>query len=123
LAIRHIVSKSCSTCRAYHGWKEIEEDSSGPKNPGSGLKRQIDVSVVIDITRVDVVQALDEAKERFTRADAALKTFRFSYPAKSEEFEEWKHLRDAWEQRDEELQAAREDLRDFDRGKLTGSSE
>lgn len=66
---------------------------------------------------------LDEAKERFIRADAALKTFRFSYPAKPEQFEEWKQLRDAWDQRDEELQGAREDLRDFDHGKLTQSSE
>ena len=61
--------------------------------------------------------------ERFVRADAALKTFRFSYPARSEQFEEWKQLRDVWDQRDEELQAAREDLKDFDCGKLTASSE
>ena len=81
------------------------------------------MSALIEITREDVVQALDEAKERFVRADAALKTFRFSYPAKSEEFEEWKRLTDAWDQRDEELQAAREDLRDFDHGKLTATSE
>lgn len=66
---------------------------------------------------------LDEAKERFIRADAALKTFRFSYPAKPEEFEEWKQLRGEWDQRDEELQAAREDLRDFDHGKLSASAE
>ena len=69
------------------------------------------------------MRALDEAKERFIRADAALKTFRFSYPAKSDEFEEWKQLRDVWDQRDEELQAAREDLKDFDSGKLTTISE
>ena len=81
------------------------------------------MSALTDITREDVVRALDEAKERFIRADAALKTFRFSCPAKSEQFEEWKQLRDEWEQRDEELQAAREDLRDFDKGKLTASSE
>jgi hypothetical protein len=81
------------------------------------------VSALIEITREDVVRALEEARERFVRADTALKTFRFSYPAKSEQFEEWKQLRDAWDQRDEELQAAREDLRDFDCGKLTGSSD
>jgi hypothetical protein len=81
------------------------------------------VSALIEITREDVVRALAEAKERFIRADAALKTFRFSYPAKSEQFEEWKQLREEWDQRDEELQAAREDLRDFDHGKLSASSE
>jgi len=81
------------------------------------------VSALIEITREDVVRALDEAKERFIRADSALKTFRFSYPAKSEEFEEWKQLGDAWDQRDEELQAAREDLRDFEHGKLSASGE
>jgi hypothetical protein len=105
---------------AVHG---IEEDSSAPKNRVIGMKRQMGVDALIDITRDDVVRVLDEAKARFIRADAALKTFRFSCPAKSEEFEEWKHLRDEWDQRDEELQAAREDLRDFDHGKLSVSSE
>jgi hypothetical protein len=81
------------------------------------------MSALIEITREEVVQSLDEARERFLRADAALKTFRFSYPAKPEEFEEWKQLRDVWDQRDEELQAAREDLKDFDHGKLTADSE
>lgn len=81
------------------------------------------MSALIEITREDVVRALDEAKERFVRADAALKTFRFSHPAKSEEFEAWKQLTDAWDQRDEELQAAREDLKDFDHGKLNATSE
>jgi hypothetical protein len=81
------------------------------------------VSALIEITREDVVRVLEEAKERFSHADAALKAFRFSSPAKSEQFEEWKQLRDEWDQRDEELQTAREDLRDFDRGKLTPSSE
>ncbi len=94
-----------------------------PKNPGTGTKRQMRVSALIEITREDVVRALDEAKARFVRADDALKTLRFSCPAKSEEFQEWKQLRDAWDQRDEELQAAHEDLRDFDHGKLTASSE
>lgn len=105
---------------AFHG---IEEDSSAPKNRGIGLERQIGVDALIDITRDDVVRVLDEAKARFIRADAALKNFRFSYPARSEQFEEWKRLRDEWDQRDEELQAAREDLRDFDHGKLSVSSE
>jgi hypothetical protein len=81
------------------------------------------VSAVIEITRDDIVRALDEAKERFIRADAALKTFRFSYPATSEEFDEWKQVREEWDRRDEELQAAREDLRDFDQGKLTPCGE
>jgi hypothetical protein len=81
------------------------------------------VSPVANITREDVVRALDEARARFVRADAALKCFRFSYPAKTEEFEKWKELREAWDQRDEELQAAREDLRDFDRGNLTVSNQ
>ncbi len=79
------------------------------------------VSALIEITREDVAGVLDEAKERFIRADAALKIFRFSYPAKPEEFEQWKQLRDAWDLCDEELQAAREDLRDFDRGKLSAA--
>ncbi len=79
------------------------------------------MSAIIEITREDVVRALDQAKDRFVRADAALKTFRFSYPARSEQFEEWKQLREVWDQRDEELQVAREDLKDFDHGKLTAS--
>ena len=79
------------------------------------------MSAIEDITREDVARALDQAKARFERADAALKNFRFSYPAKTEEFETWKELRDSWDQRDEELQAAREDLRDFNRGNLTAS--
>ena len=79
------------------------------------------MSALTDITRADVARALDEAKARFERADAALKSFRFSYPATSAEFEKWKELRESWDQRDEELQAAREDLRDFDRGNLTVS--
>jgi hypothetical protein len=81
------------------------------------------VSALIEITREDVVGVLDEAKEKFIRADAALKSFRFSYPAKPEEFEQWKQLRDAWDLCDEELQAAREDLRDFDHGKLSTSGD
>jgi hypothetical protein len=83
----------------------------------------MNVSALPEITREDLVRALDEAKERFILADAAPKSFRFSYPAKSEEFEEWKRLRGAWDQRDEELQEARRDLRDFDHGKLTVSIE
>jgi hypothetical protein len=79
------------------------------------------VSAIEEITREDVIRALDEAKARFERADAALKNFRFSYPVKTEEFATWKELRETWDQRDEELQAAREDLRDFDRGNLTTS--
>ena len=81
------------------------------------------MSALLDITREEVLRALDESKERFAHADAELKSFRFSYPAKPEEFEEWKRLRDVWDQRDEELQAAREDLRDFDHGKLTAPVE
>jgi len=81
------------------------------------------MSAVIEITREDIARALDEAQKRFARADAVLKTFRFSYPAQPEQFEEWKRLRDEWDRRDEELQAARQDLRDFDRGKLTASGE
>jgi hypothetical protein len=83
--------------------------------------RLIGVSAITEITREDVVQALDQAKASFEQADAALKCFQFSYPAKSEEFEQWKHLRERWDERDDELQAAREDLRDFDRGNLTAS--
>ena len=81
------------------------------------------MSAIAEITREDVVQALDEARARFSHADAALKGFRFSYPASSEEFEKWKVLRESRDQRDEELQAAREDLRDFDRGNLTPSDQ
>lgn len=79
------------------------------------------MSVITEITRQDVVQALDQAKARFEQADGALKCFRFSYPAKSEEFEQWKQLGERWDERDDELQAAREDLRDFDRGNLAAS--
>ena len=81
------------------------------------------MNAIADITREDVVRALEEAKARFDRADAALKCFKFSYPAKNEEFETWKQLRESWDQRDEELQAAREDLKDFDRGRLTVSDQ
>jgi multidrug efflux pump subunit AcrA (membrane-fusion protein) len=81
------------------------------------------MSAIADITREDLVRALDEANARFARADAALKCFRFSQPAKTEEFEKWKELRESWDQRDEELQAAREDLKDFNRGNLTVSEE
>lgn len=80
------------------------------------------MSAIAEITREDVVKALDEAKARFLRADAALKSFRFSYPAGSEDFQKWKELREGWDLCDEELQAAREDLRDFDKGKLTVSN-
>jgi hypothetical protein len=79
------------------------------------------VSAIIEITREDVARALDEAKARFASADAALKSFRFSYPGTTEEFEKWKDLRESWDQRDEELQAAREDMKDFDQGKLTAT--
>src|SRR5579863_5766908 len=58
---------------------------------------QSGVSALIEITREDVIGVLDEAKERFILADAALKSFRFSYPAKPEEFEQWKQLREAWD--------------------------
>jgi hypothetical protein len=81
------------------------------------------VSPVANITREDVVRALEEARERFVRADTAIKCFQFSYPAKTEEFEKWKELRESWDQRDEELQTAREDLRDFDRGNLNVSDQ
>jgi hypothetical protein len=66
-----------------------------------------------------MVRALNAAAEKFERADAALKSFRFSYPAQAEQFEEWKRVRDSWDQCDQELQSARENLRDFDRGRLT----
>ena len=79
------------------------------------------MSAVFAITREDVVKALDEAKARFSSADAALKGYRFSDPATTEDFEKWKELRNSWDQRDEELQAAREDLKDFDKGNLNVS--
>jgi len=79
------------------------------------------VSAITDLTREDVVRALDEARARFERADTALKCFRFSYPATAQDFDKWKELRESWDQRDEELQAAREDLKDFDHGNLTAS--
>jgi hypothetical protein len=81
------------------------------------------VSTLTEITREEVLRALREAKERFILADQALKSFRFSYPAQPEEFERWSQLRDVWDQRDEELQAAREDLKDFEHGKLNASTE
>ena len=76
----------------------------------------------MNMTREDLVRTLDEARQRFFRADLDLKSFRFSYPAKSEDFEAWAQLRNAWDQRDEELQAAQEALRDFDRGKINWQS-
>jgi hypothetical protein len=81
------------------------------------------VSATTEITREDMVRALDEAKARFAHADAALKGFKFSYPGSTEEFEKWKELRESWDQRDEELEAARADLKDFDRGNLTVSDQ
>jgi len=92
-----------------------------PPNPNCSVNRLTDVSALADITREDVVKALDEAKARFVRADTALKCFRFSYPAGSEDFEKWRGLRESWDLCDEELLAAREDLRDFDKGKLAVS--
>lgn len=80
------------------------------------------MSALLQSTRAEVVQALNEARARFERADAELKSFRFSYPATGEDFEKWKQLREIWEQRDEELQAAREALRDYDRASLMASS-
>ena len=79
------------------------------------------MSALIEITRDDLVRALNAAQERFQQADAALKSFRFSYPAQAEQFEEWKRLRDHWDQCDEEVQSARENLRDFDHGRLAVS--
>ena len=79
------------------------------------------MSALAAITRDEVASAVAEAGVRFARADAALKNFKFSYPATEVDFEKWKELRRTWDQRDEELQAAREDLRDFDRGNLSVS--
>jgi hypothetical protein len=79
------------------------------------------VSALSELTREEVLRALAEARNRFLRADTALKSFRFSYPATSDDFATWKRLTEEWDRRDEELQAAREDLRDFDHGKLTPS--
>ena len=81
------------------------------------------MSAIAEITRADVLKALDEAKARFSGADEALKRFRFSYPATTGQFEKWKELRESWDQRDEELQAAFADLKDFDKGKLTPSDQ
>jgi hypothetical protein len=75
----------------------------------------------MEITRDELVRTLNAAQERFQQADAALKSFRFSYPARAEEFEEWKSLRDLWDQCDQDLQAAHENLRDFDHGRLAVS--
>ena len=79
---------------------------------------KLGVSALIEFTREDLVRVLNGAIAKFAHADAALKSFRFSYPVKPEEFETWKHLREEWDQCDVELQAAREDLRDFDQGKF-----
>lgn len=79
------------------------------------------MSALIEITRDDLVRALNAAEQRFQQADAGLKSFRFSYPARAEQFEEWKRLRDLWDQCDQDLQSARENLRDFDRGRLAVS--
>ncbi len=81
------------------------------------------MSAIADITRVDILSALDEARARFSGADTALKCFRFSYPARTEDFSKWKELTESWDLRDEELQAAREALRDFDRGNLNASAQ
>ncbi|MBV9768078.1 MAG: hypothetical protein JOZ32_00785 [Bryobacterales bacterium] len=77
------------------------------------------MGTLADLTREDVVRAFAEAKVRFARADADLKNFRFPSPPAAADFDRWKELSGIWDQRDEELQAAREDLRDFDRGQLT----
>ena len=79
------------------------------------------MSALSEITRENVLRALHEAKERFVLADAALKIFRFSYPARPEEFDEWKRLGDVWDKCDEKVQVASADLRDFDHGMLTAS--
>jgi hypothetical protein len=76
------------------------------------------MSTLDALTREEVASAFAEAKVRFARADADLKNYKFPYPPKAEDFEKWKELRRVWDERDEELQAAREDLRDFDRGNL-----
>jgi len=79
------------------------------------------MSALAAITREEVASAVAEAEVRFARADAALKNFKFPYPATEDDFEKWKELRRTWDQRDEELQTAPEDLRDFDRGNLSVS--
>jgi len=61
-----------------------------------------------------VIQALDEARARFELADAELKSFCFSCPATAEDFEKWKQLREIWDLRDEELQSAREAVKEWD---------
>lgn len=76
------------------------------------------MNALIAITREDVVQGLKAAEESFLRADSALKSFRFGYPATLEQFEQWKQLRDAWDECDAALQAARDSLKDFDRSRL-----
>jgi hypothetical protein len=81
------------------------------------------MSTLAALTRDDVASAFAEARVRFARADADLKNFKFPYPPTAEDFEKWKELRRIWDQRDEELQAAREDLRDFDRGNLNVSDQ
>ena len=77
------------------------------------------MSTLAALTREQVVSALAEARARFAQADADLKNFRFSYQPTNDEFTKWRELRATWEQRDEELQAASDDLRDFDRGHLS----
>ncbi|HEX5229068.1 MAG TPA: hypothetical protein VFW44_15230 [Bryobacteraceae bacterium] len=97
---------------------KVEEDSSPFRIQRWARNVQSVVSALIEITREDIVHTLKSAEEGFLRADAALKSFCFGYPATLEQFEQWKHLRDAWDESDAALQAAREDLRDFDRGRL-----
>jgi hypothetical protein len=94
-----------------------------PSNPVTHLQRPKGMSTLAALTREQVLTALAEARARFAQADADLKGFQFSYPPAAEEFEKWRALRGIWEQRDEELQTARDDLRDFDRGHLTISDE
>ena len=96
----------------------MEELSSLIANPITPSKRQKGMDTLIAPSRDEVVQAVENARRRFTHADTELKSFRFTYPVSAEQFESWKALTATWDQCDEELQAARENLRDFDHGKL-----
>ena len=97
---------------------KVEEVSCAVRIQRVAENVQSGVNALIAITREDVVRALKAAEESFLRADAALKSFRFGYPATMDQFERWKQLRNAWDECDAALQAARESLKDFDRGRL-----
>jgi hypothetical protein len=70
----------------------------------------------------DLTKALAEKTGRFMLADQELKSFRFSQPATAEDFERWGAIRIVWEEADQELATAREELREFNHRNILNSN-